>query len=125
METKKRHSKKFLEEIEQIIHNKLIKAREGLEKLKASMEKENENISDLNTKSLNNTTEIEQRDNLNRLIEHQEKFIKSLELAQKRVKLGTYGICVDTKKLISEERLRAVPHTTHSVEAKKKRIQPK
>ncbi|MFW6043688.1 MAG: TraR/DksA family transcriptional regulator, partial [Marinilabiliaceae bacterium] len=32
----------------------------------------------------------------------------------------TYGICRETGKLIAKERLRAVPHATLSIEAKKK-----
>ena len=35
-----------------------------------------------------------------------------------RIKNGTYGICSVTGKLISKERLIAVPHTTQSIEAK-------
>jgi RNA polymerase-binding transcription factor DksA len=41
-----------------------------------------------------------------------------LENALIRIKNGTYGICVDTGKLIAKDRLKAVPHTMHSIEAK-------
>jgi RNA polymerase-binding transcription factor DksA len=47
-----------------------------------------------------------------------QKFIVQLENAQLRIKNGNYGICVDTGKLIPKERLRAVPHTQQTIEAK-------
>ena len=48
-----------------------------------------------------------------------EKFITNLEHALIRIKNKTYGICRKTGKLISKERLKLVPHTTLSIEAKK------
>ena len=50
----------------------------------------------------------------------QKKFIEQLEAALVRIENKTYGICRDTGKLIPKERLRAVPHTTLSMEAKLK-----
>ena len=47
-----------------------------------------------------------------------EKFIEQLESALIRIENKTYGICRVTGKLIPKERLRAVPHTTQSMEAK-------
>jgi len=41
-----------------------------------------------------------------------------LEAALIRIENKTYGICRATGKLISKERLRAVPHATLSIEAK-------
>jgi RNA polymerase-binding transcription factor DksA len=49
-----------------------------------------------------------------------QKFVGSLEKALMRIKNGTYGVCVESGKLISKERLRLVPHTQHSIEAKLK-----
>ncbi len=48
-----------------------------------------------------------------------EKYLKQLDDALKRIENGTYGICRKTGKLISRERLEAVPTTTISVDAKK------
>lgn len=56
-----------------------------------------------------------------RLAGRQEKFIQSLENALVRIENKTYGICRETGKLISKERLRSVPHATLSMEAKLKR----
>ena len=59
-----------------------------------------------------------ERESLNQLAARQQKFVINLENALIRIKNGTYGVCVDTGKLISKERLKAVPHTMHSIEAK-------
>ena len=55
---------------------------------------------------------------MNQLAARQQKFTINLENALIRIKNGTYGVCVDSGKLISKERLKAVPHTMHSIEAK-------
>lgn len=49
----------------------------------------------------------------------QERFIRDLKNALLRIKNKTYGVCRQTGKLISKERLMAVPHATLSIEAKK------
>jgi RNA polymerase-binding transcription factor DksA len=46
------------------------------------------------------------------------KFIQNLEAAMVRIENKTYGVCKTTGKLIPKERLRAVPHTTQTIEAK-------
>ena len=56
-----------------------------------------------------------------RLAQRQLKFIQNLQAALIRIENGTYGICRETGKLIPKERLRAVPHATLSIEAKKAR----
>ena len=48
----------------------------------------------------------------------QEKFIRDLKNALVRIENKTYGICRVTKKLISKEQLKLVPHATLSIEAK-------
>ena len=53
-----------------------------------------------------------------KLAERQAKFIRSLKNALIRIENNTYGICRDTGKLISKERLNLVPHATLSIEAK-------
>ena len=59
-----------------------------------------------------------EKESLSQLAARQQKFINNLENALIRIKNGTYGVCVDTGKLIPKERLRAVPHTMHCIEAK-------
>ena len=75
-------------------------------------------INNINT--LEDSAEALEKESLNQLAGRQLKFIQQLEAAQVRIKNKTYGICIDTGKLISKERLRAVPHTRHSIEAKLK-----
>ena len=48
--------------------------------------------------------------------------IRDLRNALVRIENKTYGICRVTGKLISKERLMAVPHATLSIEAKKQRL---
>jgi RNA polymerase-binding transcription factor DksA len=59
------------------------------------------------------------REEIANLAMRQEKFIQSLKNALIRIENKTYGICRETGKLISKERLRLVPHATLSIEAKK------
>jgi RNA polymerase-binding protein DksA len=51
----------------------------------------------------------------------QRKLIRHLENALIRIENKVYGVCRNTGKLISKERLRAVPHATLSIEAKQNR----
>ncbi len=53
-----------------------------------------------------------------RLAERQQRFIQNLEMALIRIENKNYGICRETGKLISKERLRSVPHATLSIDAK-------
>lgn len=48
----------------------------------------------------------------------QKRLIENLNAALVRVENKSYGICRETGKLISKERLRAVPHATLSIAAK-------
>ena len=61
-----------------------------------------------------------EKEHVNQLAVRQRKFIDQLEAALIRIKNKTYGICRETGKIIPKERLRAVPHTTLSMEAKLK-----
>ncbi len=54
------------------------------------------------------------------LAARQEKFIRDLKNALLRIENKTYGVCRETGKLISKERLKLVPHATLSIEAKNK-----
>jgi hypothetical protein len=58
------------------------------------------------------------KEEVGRLAQRQMKFIQNLQAALIRIENKTYGICRETGKLISKERLRAVPHATLSIEAK-------
>ena len=73
-----------------------------------------------NSKVMEDGADTAEKENLNQLAGRLQKFANSLEKALVRIKNGTYGVCADTGKLISKDRLRLVPHTTHSLEAKLK-----
>lgn len=120
---KNRYSEEELKEFEIIIDEKLIKAREELENIKQSLSRINDNGTDTtvgNSKLLEDGADTLEKESLSQLAARQQKFIGQLENAKARIKNGTYGICIDTGKLIAKERLKAVPHTRHSIEAKLK-----
>lgn len=120
-EEKTRYTPEELVEFEQIINKKLEEARDELAYIKDSLTKRNdEGIDDNigNAKLLEDGADTMEKESLNQLAARLQKFIQQMEQAMIRIKNGTYGICVDTGKLISKERLRVVPHTRHSIEAK-------
>jgi RNA polymerase-binding transcription factor DksA len=53
------------------------------------------------------------------LVSNEQEALTEIELAIKRIKDGTYGICEITAKPIAKERLSAVPFTRYSAEAQK------
>lgn len=115
------YSPEELKEFEEIILGKLASAKEELHTLKESLSKKNDSGTDFTastSKLLEDGADTLERESQNQLAARQQKFIINLENALIRIKNGTYGVCVDTGKLISKERLRAVPHTMHSIEAK-------
>lgn len=115
------YSKEELQEFEVLINEKLALAKEEFLQLKRSLSKQNDSGTDntaSTSKLLEDGADTLERENLSQLAARQQKFIINLENALRRIKNGTYGVCVDTGKLISKERLRAVPHTMHSIEAK-------
>ncbi|WP_332912415.1 TraR/DksA family transcriptional regulator [Algoriphagus boritolerans] len=110
-----------MKEFEVLILQKLASAKEELTSLKESISKKNDSGTDYTastSKLLEDGADTLERESLSQLAARQQKFVINLENALIRIKNGTYGICVDTGKLISKERLRAVPHTMHSIEAK-------
>lgn len=121
LEEKTAYSQDELREFEVIIHQKLAVAKEELSSLKESLSKKNDSGTDYTastSKLLEDGADTLERESLSQLAARQQKFVINLENALIRIKNGTYGICVDTGKLISKERLKAVPHTMHSIEAK-------
>jgi DnaK suppressor protein len=119
---KTRYSDEELEEFRQIIFAKLKKAKQELEFLQESILSPNEHgIDDTiqTNKMLDDNSYSMEKENLSRLADRQRKFISSLEMALIRIENKTYGICRETGMLISKERLKAVPHATLSIEAKK------
>ncbi|MFZ9044487.1 MAG: TraR/DksA family transcriptional regulator [Cyclobacteriaceae bacterium] len=121
MGEKNKYTAEELEEFETLINEKLDRATSELKTLRASLTRsygEGTGETFSSVKTLEDGAETAEKEQLSQLAARQQKFINNLEKALIRIKNGTYGICVDTGKLISKERLRAVPHTMHSIEAK-------
>jgi len=121
-DNKTRYSDTELKEFEVLIIGKLDKARDEFKILKETLNRNNDEGTDStsggNTKVLEDGAETAEKENMSQLAARQLKYITNLENALVRIKNGTYGICSVTGKLISKERLIAVPHTTQSIEAK-------
>jgi RNA polymerase-binding transcription factor DksA len=119
-EDKTRYSEEELKEFQTLINKKLEKAREEYKILKDTLNRNNDEGTDAtsggNTKVLEDGAETAEKENLSQLAARQQKYITNLENALIRIKNGTYGICSVTGKLISKERLIAVPHTTQSID---------
>lgn len=119
---KTRYSDSELLEFENLIKSKLEKSKEEFRILKETLNRNNDSGTDStsggNTKVLEDGAETAEKENLSQLAARQLKYITNLENALVRIKNRTYGICTVTGKLISRERLIAVPHTTQSIEAK-------
>lgn len=121
MSEKTRYSDEELQEFKALILEKLEKAKRDYELLKAVISNSDGNdIMDTSPtfKVLEEGASVLSKEEAGRLAQRQAKFISHLEAALVRIENKTYGICRVTGKLISKERLRAVPHATLSMDAK-------
>jgi RNA polymerase-binding transcription factor DksA len=111
------YTKEELDEFRQIINKKLAIAREEYGSLEESLKDASEaasdghNLTDFGSDTLD-------KEQIELFMTRQIKFVDALERALVRIENGTYGRCKVTGKLISKERLRIVPHTESSMEAK-------
>ncbi len=120
---KTRYSETDLQEFKGLILDKLRIAKEELSSLATSLSSPNANGTDDTAgtyKTLEDGSATLEKEQINQLAARQKKFIEQLEAALVRIENKTYGVCRETGKLIPKERLRAVPHTTLSMEAKLK-----
>jgi len=124
VETEKtRYSDSELQEFKGLLIDKLSSAKEELNALATSLSSPNANGTDDTAgtyKTLEDGSATLEKEQINQLAARQKKFIEQLEAALVRIENKTYGICRETGKLIPKERLRAVPHTTLTMEAKLK-----
>lgn len=122
MGEKNRYSDEELLEFRELISKKLELAQEDYEMYRNSITQGDGNdISDTSPtfKVLEEGAATLSKEEAGKLAQRQLKFIQHLQAALVRIENKTYGICRDTGKLISKERLRAVPHATLSIDAKK------
>ena len=117
---KKYYTSEELQEFKEIILKKIEEARRNLELLNAAVANEGNDVTDTSPtfKTLEEGNSVLSKEENSKLAARQQKFIKDLEAALIRIENKTYGICKVTGKLIPKERLRAVPHTTMTIEAK-------
>ena len=122
MAEKTTYSPNELNEFKQLILSKIKNAQEDLAILRAATANDSDNGTEDTSPSFKAFEEgsntLSKEENI-KLAERQAKFIRSLQNALTRIENKTYGICRETGKLISKERLRLVPHATLSIEAKK------
>lgn len=117
MEEKTHYTAEELQEFKELILNKLEKARAEYKSLQESLRETTENAAD-GYDITEYGADTQEKEQLELFLARQAKFIDSLERALMRIESGTYGKCKVTGKLIPKERLRAVPHTEISIEAK-------
>jgi len=122
MAEKTRYSDAELEEFKQIIIDKYNQAKQDYELYRNAMTQRDEN----NTEDTSPTFKVLEegantlsKEEAGKLAQRQLDFIHHLQAAMVRIENKTYGICRETGKLISKERLRAVPHATLSIDAKR------
>jgi RNA polymerase-binding transcription factor DksA len=116
-----RYNDEELKEFKEIILLKLAEARKDLDMLRSSLTHTSDNGTDDTSptfKMMEDGSETLSREETAQLAGRQEKFIQALEAALIRIENKTYGVCRVTGRLINKERLKLVPHTTLSIEAK-------
>ena len=114
----KRYSAEELKIFEAIILKKIEKADTELKAIRETLGRKADNSTESPFKQLEDGADTTEKENLSQLAGRQRKFIEQLEAALIRIKNGTYGVCIVTGELIDKERLKAVPHTRHSLAAK-------
>jgi len=123
MPTKKRQKTKYtkreLKMFDKIIDQKLVQAQSQLEYYLNQIKDLADN-DDTKVKGLDDGLGTVESERLHNMASRQRKLVQHLNNAKLRIQNDAYGICRESGKLISAERLKAVPHATLSIEAKQK-----
>lgn len=117
-----RYSDEELAEFKELIQGRLETARKELSYQQGLITRKDEaGTEDTENRYMNmeDGSGAMEREQLAQLASRQIQFINHLEKALIRIENKTYGICRVTGNLIDKARLRAVPHATLSIEAKK------
>lgn len=117
---KTRYSDAELDEFRVLIEGKKAKAEQQLNYYLTQLSDMAEN-SDAKIKGLDDGITTMENETTSNMAARQRKLIQHLENALIRIQNKAYGVCRESGKLISKERLRAVPHATLSIQAKQKR----
>jgi len=123
-QVKTHYNDKELDEFKDLIDSKLEVAKQELTYLQDQIKESSGDSSDNNI-GLESGAGTLEKEYLNKMAARQTQYIQHLENALIRIRNKTYGLCRVTGKLISKERLKAVPHTTLSIDAKKEQNKPR
>jgi len=115
---KTRYTDEELQEFAQLIDEKLEKAKTQLNFYLGQLSADNP---DSKVKGLDDGIGTAENERLSTMAGRQKKHIQHLENAKIRIQNKVYGICRVSGKLISKQRLRAVPHATLSIAAKQQK----
>ncbi len=118
---KTRYNDQELEEFETLIDGKLQESREQLNFYMKQLS-DRADAPDAKIKGLDDGIGTAENERLTTMAGRLKKHIQHLENAKIRIQNKVYGVCRETGKLISKERLRAVPHATLSIAAKQSKI---
>ena len=121
MSEKLRYSDASLAEFRSLIDEKIANAEKDLRHFQGQIDYSGNNSGNETGKklgSMEDGSEALGREKIAQLAHRQRKFIQQLRAALVRIENKTYGVCRQTGKLISKERLKIVPHTTLSIDAK-------
>lgn len=122
MAEKTRYNDAELAEFKQIIMDKMQQAKNDYQILRNAITHADDNDTQDTAptfKVMEEGASVLSKEEAGRLAQRQLQFIQHLEAALIRIENKTYGICRETGKLIAKERLRAVPHATLSIDAKR------
>ena len=117
---KTRYSDQELAEFQALIEKKLKRAKAELDYYQQQLAEAADNP-DAKVRGLDDGTGTQESEELIHNAGRQQKLIQHLENALIRIHNKSYGVCRETGELISKARLRAVPHATLSISAKKQR----
>lgn len=120
-ENQARYSDEELGEFKVMIAAKLEESKNAYELMKETLSMKDDHGTDDTSptcKLIEDAGDALNKEELSQFAIRQLKFIKHLENALIRIENKTYGICTVTGKLISKERLKSVPHSTLSIDAK-------
>ncbi len=118
---KNRFTDEELEYFKELIEKKLEVAKVDYDMLRGSLSHKDDHGTDDTSRTFNmmeDGSETLMREEMEKLANRQQKFIKNLENALIRIRNKSYGVCRVTGKLINKKRLELVPHATLSIEAK-------
>lgn len=115
---KMHYSDKELAEFKILIDSKLEVAKTELNYLQVQIKEFGSDGADTKFMSMDDGAGTLEKEYLNKMAARQIQYIQHLENALVRIRSKTYGLCRVTGRLISKERLKAVPHTTLSIDAK-------